>query len=388
MTRAGDFREIGHSGGKYTLTVETDDQGRRGFSLGVSSSSPTPHSIITVQVTFDGVVIGISQLEWRPDLADEGPAQAESFPVFIASDREGLFGHQCRRCGSYWRSESFPFRWRTTCPNCGLKRPSHEFLTQGHLAFIGEVLKRVLESQDQDEDGEYVIDMDAIADEVQKGKKAPDFYYAETAQQSQFRCSVCRSSNDILGKYGYCSCCGYRNNHQLLENDLQSEVGELKGASGPERAVKLLVSAFDSCCKDYVQAIERRSPMTPGRRQALRRLLFHDFGKFPDVVRSYFDIRLLKDLRPDDKTFLNMMFQRRHVYEHRGGVADQHYVERSGDPSIRLGMAIRENVENVHRLKELLVKMTENFDEGFHSIFPPDETAVRMMGDHSKRHGA
>ena len=221
MPPKNEFREIGHSGGKFTVTVRTDNEGRRSFSLGVSSSAPVPQSIISVQVNFNGEVLGVSSLAWRPDLAAEGPTETDNFPVLVASDREGLFGHQCRRCGTYWRSNGPPANWAMTCPQCGLKVPSHQFLTDGQLAFIGAVLQQLQEALGNESDGEYTIDMDAIADQVQNGKEAPSFYYAEISQQCRFPCDTCRSSNDILGKYGYCSCCGYRNNLQHLRKDFK-----------------------------------------------------------------------------------------------------------------------------------------------------------------------
>lgn len=57
---------------------------------------------------------------------------------------------------------------------------------------------------------EVIIDMDALADSI-RDEPRPDFYYTSTAQQTEFRCSACNSYNDIRGKYGYCSSCGWRN---------------------------------------------------------------------------------------------------------------------------------------------------------------------------------
>ncbi len=78
-----------------------------------------------------------------------------------------------------------------------------------------------------------------------------------------------------------------------------------------------------------------------------------------------------------------MMFHRRHVFEHRAGVADSKYLVNSGDTTVKEGQAIREKKANADRLIEGLLKMARNVDEDFHNIFPPDPTAVRVCGPRS-----
>jgi len=53
--------------------------------------------------------------------------------------------------------------------------------------------------------------MDEVADAVQAGGQRPDFYYVEETQQNKYQCEVCDDEQDILGQFGYCSCCGLRN---------------------------------------------------------------------------------------------------------------------------------------------------------------------------------
>ena len=75
----------------------------------------------------------------------------------------------------------------------------------------------------------------------------------------------------------------------------------------------------------------------------------------------------------EDLKFLQMMFHRRHVFEHEGGVATLRYLNESGDNSIAEGTLIRESRENAHRLAGCIVRMATNFETGFHEIFPVAE---------------
>ncbi|CAN7634006.1 hypothetical protein LJR030_001730 [Rhizobium sp. LjRoot30] len=111
--------------------------------------------------------------------------------------------------------------------------------------------------------------------------------------------------------------------------------------------------------------------MKPARVKRLRRLVFHDI-KSPafNEVKAAFEVDLLKGIDGQTTDFLNMMLERRHVYEHNGGVADDRYVERSGDNLWRSGDLIRETDQNAHKLLSTLPILAQNLQDDFHEIFP------------------
>jgi hypothetical protein len=122
-------------------------------------------------------------------------------------------------------------------------------------------------------------------------------------------------------------------------------------------------------------------PLTNKRRNRLERALFHDVRARSRDLREMFDIDLLDGLSPDDVAFLAMMFERRHVYEHNGGEADEQYIQASGDTSVRSKQMIVETRENAHRLAGLLVKVGRNLHLGFHELFPPEDKPLKMERD-------
>ena len=385
MSKSNEFREIGHSGGQFTVTSTTEADGHRAVRLSVRQSNPTQFVCNLFQVNLSGEVLGVAAILGETNHTDANSGPAGSFPIILASDREGMFGHQCPRCGTYWRSEAFPAHWPMTCTRCGLRQQSHGFLTDGQRNFIGAVLHKVNEAVESEVDGDHTIDMDTISDDVQNGAEVPTFYYAEESQQFHFRCMACGSHNDILGKYGHCSCCGCRNNLKIIQDQISENLEMLESGSRPEDCTKLLVSIFDSCAKSYLMSLMERTPLTPARQKSCGHILFHNADRAPELIRAYFDIRLLKGLKEDDIRFLKLMFHRRHVFEHRGGVVDQRYLDETEDGSVRLGQSLRETTSNVKRFGELLKKMAKNFDAGYHQIFPPDETALRVCGHRVSR---
>jgi hypothetical protein len=248
-----------------------------------------------------------------------------------------------------------------------------QFLTQAHFAYVRHYARTLLDGMGATAPGQsnqVTIDMDAIVDGAGDIPK-PEFYYPGTSQQTRFKCVRCQVNNDIRGRYGFCSGCGWRNNLA----DLQGQIKIIREEINTDRltaaeAVKKIVSVFDACCRDWAAQLAT-VPMRARRRKELLETLFHRIDA-ADVLRRTFDIDFHRGMDEDLK-FLQMMFHRRHVFEHEGGVATLRYLNESGDNSIAEGTLIRESRENAHRLAGCIVRMATNFETGFHEIFPVAE---------------
>ena len=109
--------------------------------------------------------------------------------------------------------------------------------------------------------------------------------------------------------------------------------------------------------------------MRARRRRELQDALFHSVDGPIELLDRCFDIDLAKGMAPDQLQFVRMMFQRRHVFEHEGGVATRRYLDESRDGSLEVGTLIRETRENAHKLAGYLDRIAINFETGFHEIF-------------------
>jgi hypothetical protein len=362
-----DFREIAHSGGKIIFDISVDHDGRPKYRVTSTGSRPVPMSMFAIYALPEGIPVanillgGIGQ-SWNP------PPYPSCIPVFIVSDSGGYFGHQCPECEKYWRSGTLV----RVCPYCGVRGEAFRFLTPAHLAYVSHYTRTLLDAMDATQPGQsnqVTIDMAAIVDGAVVPK--PEFYYPGTSQQTRFKCVHCGVANYIRGRYGFCSRCGWRNNLADLQAHIEIVRADMNaGRLAPEEAVKKIVSVFDACCRDWAAQLATL-PMRPHRQKELLGTLFHGIDA-ADVLKRTFDIDLLKGM--DHETgFLRLMFQRRHVFEHEGGVATRRYLNESGDKSITEGTLIRETRENAHRLASCIVRMATNFETGFHEIFPPVE---------------
>lgn len=384
MNYHDDFREVAHSGGQITFRIREGEDGRRMYQVAISGSSPNPMSLFAVYALPQGAACGDVQLGGIGQPWNQPPIPG-CFPVFIASDSEGKFGHECPSCEKYWRSSSAPSRWPMTCPYCGIRASAFQFLTKAQQVYVRHYTRTLVDSLEAENAGEVTIDMDVIARETDVPK--PDFYYTGQVQQTRFKCSECFAFNDIRGQFGYCSSCGWRNNRAWMASELLAIRSKLnESALDPGEALKDAVSVFDTAARNFASQLAERVPTTTRRRAEVEGLLFHSVDRCERLL-FLFDLDLLAGMDQRDRRFLNMMFHRRHAFEHDGGIATAQYIQRSGDASMHEGDLIRETRESVHRLIGLLDKMLSNLDAGFHEMFPPEAIPINLEKDRRERVG-
>jgi hypothetical protein len=97
-------------------------------------------------------------------------------------------------------------------------------------------------------------------------------------------------------------------------------------------------------------------------------LSFQNITKAAARLEQWYAFDILDGISSGDREFLNVMFNRRHLFVHRAGRVDQEYLENSGDTSARLHQLIRLESKTIRRLIPLLQSAAALFVEGFESI--------------------
>ena len=371
-----------------SFKIACDTNGHKSMASGWTQSRPSPASIVGLYADLNsGEVIADVRLGGVGQPFEPQPPPM-SILIMLGSDSHTRWGHQCPRCRGYFRSAHHPAVYPITCTYCGRKAASHVFLTPAQRNYVAHSIEQVVDCLEQikaGEEKEIIIDMDEAADRESTEPK-PDFYYSEQAQQTEFKCTKCGDYNDIRGRFGYCSSCGWKNNREDLKGKLEG-IRDRLNANGisAANAIREAVSEFDACCRDFALQVRNRIPMKPARKTALERS-FHDIqGSAIKSIKEVADIDLMRDFGSADASFVKLMMHRRHVFEHLGGVADEKYVSESGDPGARVGDLLREDIENCHRLIGLLNRMIANMEADFHEIFQPTEWPVKHFQELNER---
>lgn len=315
-----ELREIAHSGGK----VSFEHDPARGTSIGISHSSPWAVTLHQVCVSYDGKV-----LEFVPFGgigAAEEPYPQPSLLAFVVSDREGMFGRHCPSCKAYFRSSFLTNR--TYCPYCNHSDRGVEFLTQNQLQFIDSFCRASDEAHNKGESA--TIDLDALADQLPENRAG--WVYAEERQQSKYMCPSCRCVYDILGEYAICPHCGTPNCQEVIQaklGDLETQFRTADEALADRHEREVEWEKLTRCVSDFealakaVRSRLLRHPLSPSRRSELEDLNFQNLLPSAHALHTWFDIDVLRGLGDDEKRFLQLMFNRRHVFVHNGGRVDQ-----------------------------------------------------------------
>jgi hypothetical protein len=378
---AREFEEIGHSGGKITFSIKTNDKGMRSYQVGFSGSRPVPMVLTAVYALPQGVPVATIKFGGMGQSWDPAPFP-DCFPVFIASDSQGKFGHSCPQCNRYWRSGPLP----NICPYCAINGPSYQFLSEAQLRYVRHYCEVLSKALYYGEDGEVVIDMDAVAEAVGKEGEKPAFYVSEESQQCKFTCTSCGEFNDVLGRFGYCSMCGTRNDLADFEGQTVPAIRErLNSGDAPEDCVRDAVASFDSFIAQVAKQILELVLMTERRKNRLSRQRFYDLKEVLTTFKDWFDVDVCAGMKEDEYGFVVRMFHRRHVYEHNAGEVDQKYLDDSGDTTVRLKQHIHETQEDAHSLLSSLVKMARNVHGGFHELFAPIPEPIKAFEDKKER---
>jgi len=145
------------------------------------------------------------------------PYPKPSIPVWLISDREGLWGRtgSNKDCGSYFRTNCVG---QTICPYCGYTDEGIAFTTENQLKYIERLCNAYIEAVNSDHD--IAFDLNSMIDELPNN--GPQWMYSEERQQLRFDCNCCRVTVDILGEYGGCPACGKRNYSEVFESKLNN----------------------------------------------------------------------------------------------------------------------------------------------------------------------
>ncbi len=356
-----DFEDVQHTGGAITIR-------RRGsqYQLSYVHMRPVRSTLVELFVKADGTPIAFSPITG----IGLQPAPEPEFMVMFASDEEGLFGQQCPKCESYFRSGA-PFT--SHCPYCGATPDALEFITPTQRRFFKGFAEAIITAPE----GDTTVDLDQLLESIPENKQSP-WHYTEERQQTHFKCARCGREFDVLGEYVQCPTCPKTTHDVVIQRKLAARTAEFETAAAnlterherEDRWQQLLlgcVSDFEGFASDLRDHLQR-FPATPARKRALEHLSFQNIVNAADRLKEWYAFDVLDTIGTEDRDFLNLMFNRRHLFVHRAGRVDQEYLDKSGDAAAKLNQVIRLKSNMIKRLIPLLQTASRNFVVAFESI--------------------
>ena len=298
-----------------------------------------------------------------------------TYSVSIDPDSEGYLGRECPACEKYFKvvpgtgidgEGEIP----CVCPYCGTSAPSDHFWTKAQLEYaesvafsqvVGE-LDKMLKRLERKPDPKAFI---SIGIKVE-GKPVPIVYYRELDLEQRLTCDNCTLQYAIYGVFGFCPDCGVHNSQQILVNNLSltDQLLALAENTEPEIGRKLAesaladsIAAFDGFGRE-IAAVHSGPASKPKQAASIS---FQNLKRASEQVEELFGIDLSAPLDLTQWEHVNRCFQKRHVFAHKMGVADQHYVDRSGDDPSLVGRRLSVSPDEIRQLNASLSEIATRF---------------------------
>ena len=293
-------------------------------------------------------------------------------PISIPLDDDGNFDRVCPNKDCRHEFKVLFDDWRDKvpdaaayCPVCGKQSEPTTFNTpdldryieEVGMAFAMGIVDRSMEqmardfNRSQSRGGFISMSMD-----YRPGvKPVPIPSSAAEQMRQQFTCEKCSCKYASIGAAFFCPACGHNSAQSTFDQTLSIVRRNIDSLDHVEAAV--LAGQGKDAARDFVRemlegqlgrlvgAFQRLAEaifdQLPGRSSIkVRRNAFQNLQESSDLWEQAGKPRYENVLSAKNYARLNTLFQRRHVLEHREGIVDQQYVDRSGDIAYKPGERI------------------------------------------------
>ena len=268
--------------------------------------------------------------------------------VPITADEDGFTGRECpnTECEGYFKivsgtgleGDGLPCH----CPYCGHTAGHDEFWTQEQVRYaksvamrrISDAIRKDLKSLEfsQKPRGPFGI---GLSMKVKTGPPLPIHHYREKEVETTVVCTNCSLRYAVYGAFAFCPDCGQHNSQQILGANLEvvRKMLDLAESYDNDLRIKLIENALEDCVSAFdafgrelcrVHADRTSNPATMNRMRFQN--LVHARAELQTI-----GVEMTAAITMDAWEQAFMLFQKRHLIAHKLGVADQEYVNRSGD---------------------------------------------------------
>jgi hypothetical protein len=310
-------------------------------------------------------------------------------PICIPLDEDGYMDRKCPHpsCGHLFKVlfddwETKIPEEQAFCPLCRHGTERNDFTTPEFDAYVGDVaqnfaagliddaMSQAAQSFNRSQPRGGFIEMSMTYERGHQPIMMP--FETEAAMRQKFACEKCDCHYASIGAAFFCHACGHNSarttfdqtlalvRKNLLAFDSVSEViGEKFDADMArdflrefyEGSIGRIVGAFQLLAEAVFDELPNRSQFKP------RRNVFQNLSESSDLWEKAGKGRYEDILDSREYNQLVVLFQRRHILEHREGIVDQSYIDNSGDRTYVVGQRLVIVKQDVEVLLLLLEKL-------------------------------
>lgn len=308
-------------------------------------------------------------------------------PIEIISDEKGYLDRECphEECEFVFKIPIEDWKNKVSdeiiyCPRCGHIAPSDQWWTQQQLEGIKEIAMQWAMGHVQKTIQKSFKKMSRHSNKYFKVKYKPGkritFQNNPIGQQEEWEleilCDKCGTSTSVIGTAYFCPCCGhnaiervFNESMNRIKNQLNSlnEMQEmLDKMYNKDTATNMIQNLIETSLKDIISSYQKfaMESFNKGCTKKVRPNDFQIVDKGSSLFQKYHGFGYDKWLTSDEISFMNLMFQRRHILEHNNGIVDDKYLHNSKDTLYRVGQRVVCKKDHVLKLLDIIRKLSKN----------------------------
>lgn len=294
--------------------------------------------------------------------------QKKTYTMDILPDEDGYYDKECPNEKCLFKFKVHADDWRNLfsdeavfCPFCGYNAPSRSWWTT-------EQVKQAQEQAVQNVKGEIGS---AIRTDAQKFNRRNNKGFIKMSMkvsglfrpidlpavaleemEQKISCEKCNTRYAVIGSAFYCPCCGHNSARQTFFNTIENVNSKIKNIDVVRQAIaqyskdeaeRTCISLLESSVSDVVVAFQRLCEsvyQSIDNTTTLKRNVFQRLADGSTLWKNAVGKGYLDWISNREYVQLKICFQQRHSLQHKDGIVDKEYIDKSGDNSYFIGQHI------------------------------------------------
>lgn len=309
-----------------------------------------------------------------------------TYTMHIEADKDGNFDKECPNpdCMSKFKVNANDWKDKFSdetvfCPFCGYKAPAKSWWTTEQVeqakrqaidnvkAQINMAIKRDTEEFNRHTLKKGFITMSMKFSGSTYAVNLPAKALEEMEQH--ITCEKCGSRYAIIGSAFYCPCCGYNSAKQTFNNTIEkvkSKINNLEmirqaiSQYSKDEAERTCLSLIETSVPDLVVAFQRLCECIYEQQPDAKPLKRNVFQRLDDGNKLWKELigEGYEDwITEQEYLKLRKCFQQRHLLQHKDGIVDQEYIDKSKDTTYQVGQRLVVKEKNIVEYAEIVIKL-------------------------------
>lgn len=190
--------------------------------------------------------------------------------------------------------------------------------------------------------------------------------------EKKLKCNKCESSYAVVGNAYFCPCCGENTvstaffdslkNSEIKINKADEFAEYFSNEGMKDQAVDFKRDIIEGSVCDTVSSFQyfcEKLKLDKFNNYQVRRNMFQNLNEGSDFFKLVLGFSYAELIGATDVNFLSLMFNQRHLLEHRQGIVDEHYILKTNDTSYKIGQRILVKSSQALEMNTKIKKLAE-----------------------------